>query len=120
MAVFEVTDAESFDREIVPEDEPTVVAFWAEWCPHCRRFRPLFERESANRGSRFAIVRLDADDNPLWERYAVAVVPTVAVFRHGEVAARQDGMLGRGISGHDLAAFLDKALPARTRGVSLS
>jgi thioredoxin-like negative regulator of GroEL len=115
MAVFEVMDEESFDRAVLPADEPTVVAFWAAWCPHCRRFRPLFERESADRGGRFAIVRLDADDNPLWERYAVAVVPTVALFHRGEVAARKDGMLGRGISGHDLAAFLDDALPARTR-----
>ena len=114
MAVFEVADAESFDREVLQSDEPTVVVFWAEWCPHCRRFRPLFEGASADRPGRFAIVRLDADSNPLWDRYAVAVVPSLALFRHGVVAARKDGALGRGISAHDLAAFLHQAMPAET------
>jgi thioredoxin 1 len=112
MAVLEVADAESFEREVLRSDGPTVVAFWAEWCPFCRRFRPLFEKASSERGGRFAFVRLDENDNPLWERYAVAVVPSVAVFRGGAVAARKDGVLGRGISAEVLAAFLDQALPA--------
>lgn len=107
LAVLEVPDAESFDRDVLRADEPTVVAFWAAWCPFCRRFRPLFEK-AAERGGRFAIVRLDADENPLWERYGVAVVPSVAWFRNGALAARKDGALGRGISAQELAAFLDR------------
>jgi len=66
MAVLEVPDEESFDRDVLRADEPTVVAFWAEWCPHCRRFRPLFESASSARRERFAIIRLDQDDNPLF------------------------------------------------------
>jgi len=114
MAVLEVPDEESFERDVLRADGPIVVAFWAEWCPHCRRFRPLFESASDARGERFAIVRLDADDNPLWDRYAVAVVPTVALFRDGRLAARRDGVLGRGIGARDLAAFLHEFSPPAT------
>jgi len=114
MAVLEVPDEESFDRDVLRADEPTVVAFWAEWCPHCRRFRPLFESASSARRERFAIIRLDQDDNPLWDRYGVAVVPTVALFREGRLTARRDGVLGRGIGARDLAAFLDEVLPPTT------
>jgi thioredoxin 1 len=113
MALLEVPDEEAFEREVLQAEGPIVVAFWAEWCPFCRRFRPLFESASSARGERFAIVRLDSEDNPLWDRYAVAVVPTVAMFRGGRLAARKDGVLGRGINGTDLAAFLDEVLPSR-------
>jgi len=113
MAVEEVPDADAFRREVLEPAGPMVVAFWAEWCPFCRRFRPWFERAHAARGGRFLIARLDDEGNPLWEDFRVAVVPTVAVFREGRVAARRDGILGRGISEAELAAFLDATLTTR-------
>lgn len=114
MAVLEVGDKELFDREILGASEATVVAFWAEWCPFCRRFREHFERAASVRRGRFAIVRLDDEDNPLWERYAVSVVPSIAMFRGGVIAARRDGVLGRGITPGELERFLNEVLPSRT------
>jgi thioredoxin 1 len=116
MAVFEVPDADAFARDVLGADEPTVVAFWAEWCPHCRRFRPHFEKAADARRGRFAIARIDEYTNPLWERYAIDVVPTVAYFRGGDLAARRDGKLGRGVTEAELIAFLDEVLPTPTPG----
>ena len=106
MAEFEVPDPETFEREVLRSPEPTVVMFWAEWCPFCRRLRPAFDASAAKYDSRFAIVRLDDEDNPLWDTYGVNVVPSLAFFRGGELVARKDGRLGRGLSETELAAFL--------------
>lgn len=106
MAAFEVANVEAFDREVLRAPEPTVVMFWAGWCPFCRRFRPAFDATAAKSDGRFAVVRLDDEANPLWDTYRVDVVPSLAYFRGGALVARKDGTLGRGLSEPDLAAFL--------------
>jgi len=106
MAEFEVENPEAFEREVLRSPEPIVVMFWAEWCPFCRRFRPAFDAAAAAAEGQFAVVRLDDEDNPLWDTYGVEVVPSLAFFRGGAIAARKDGRLGRGLTEAELAAFL--------------
>ena len=110
MAEIEVGDAEAFDREVLRARDPTVVMFWAEWCPFCRRFRPTFDARASQSDGRFAVVRLDDEDNPLWDTYGVKVVPSLAYFRGGALVARKDGRLGRGLAADDLDAFLARVL----------
>ena len=107
MAEIEVHTAEDFERDVLAAEGSTVVAFWASWCPFCRAFRPHFDAAAATSAGRFAVVRLDDYDNPLWDRYGVNVVPTLAFFRGGELRSRRDGTLGKGLSQEELAAFLD-------------
>src|SRR3989304_1513401 len=109
MAEFEVGSAEEFERDVLGGPEPTAGMFWAAGCPFCRSFRPAFDARASQSGTRFAVVRLDDEDNPLWDAYRVDVVPTLAYFRGGELVARKDGKLGRGLSGPELAAFLREA-----------
>jgi len=104
--MLKVRDPEAFQREILGSKEPTVVMFSATWCPFCRRFQADFERLASSRPWRFAAVYLDDQDNPLWDDYAVEVVPTLALFRDGTIAARQDGVLGYGIDKKMIAEFL--------------
>lgn len=111
MTVLEVETAEEFRRTVLAAKEPTVVMFWASWCPFCRAFKPTFDEYAGQYGGRFALVRLDDYDNPLWDEYAVNVVPSLALFRDGALAARKDGRLGRGLSAAELDAFLRQALP---------
>ena len=112
MGILEIMDAPQFEAEVLRATEPTVVVFWAAWCPFCRSFRPHFEARAASNGARFAVVRLDSEDNALWDRYGVNVVPSLAYFRDGDLVARKDGRLARGLSEADLDAFLAQVLPA--------
>lgn len=112
MAVIDVDSPGAFERDVLHAEGPTVVLFWASWCPFCQVFRPAFERSAAKATARFAIVWLDDDSNPLWDTYDVRVVPTLALFRDGDVAARLDGRRMIGLSEAQLASFLGDVLPA--------
>ncbi len=104
--MIEVKDAEAFKAEVLESSEPTVVLFWATWCPFCRRYKPEFDKVAAKWPWRFASVFLDDESNPLWDEYAVDVVPTLALFRGGQVVERQDGVLGYGIDRKATDAFV--------------
>ena len=112
MAMLEVRDPNAFESTVLGADEPTVVMFWATWCPFCRRFKQEFEKLAASRPWRFAAVYLDDESNPLWEDYAVDVVPTLALFRDGRVADRLDGILGYGIDRKMAEDFVRRVEPA--------
>jgi len=75
-----------------------VVAFLADWCPFCRRFRGPLEDWRPPTGVRAAIADLTDLDSPLWDRFAIEVVPTLVGFRDGTVVGRRDGIAGRGLS----------------------
>lgn len=108
MGPIEVRTPEEFERDVLRAPEPTVVLFWAEWCPYCQAFRPLFDARVAKNAGRFAVVHLDDDANPLWDRYQVGVVPSLALFWGGTLVARKDGRVMVGLSLEDLDAFLDR------------
>jgi len=101
----DVRDSEAFRRVVLESAEPTVVLFWATWCPFCRRFKPEFDRLAQKFRARTATVFLDDHENPLWEDYAVEVVPTLALFDKGELVDREDGVLGYGLDPAAVQAF---------------
>lgn len=103
--MLEVKDDRAFRSQVVESQEPTVVLFWATWCPFCRRYRPEFDKLAGKFPWRFASVYLDDEENPLWDDYAVDVVPTLALFRGGKLVQRQDGILGYGIDRKATDAF---------------
>jgi len=111
MGTLEVPTPEAFERDVLRAPEPTVVLFWAAWCPFCQAFRPLFDARAERSDGRFAIVSLDDASNPLWDRYSVGVVPSLAFFRGGELVARKDGRLMHGLSPEELDAFLGGVMP---------
>ncbi|MFC5503581.1 thioredoxin family protein [Lysinimonas soli] len=79
-----VTDAD-FGELVLAASGPVVVDFWAEWCPPCRALSPLLE-QLAIAHPEVAFVALNADDNPMTaEQYRAAALPTMKVFRGGEV-----------------------------------
>lgn len=106
-----VRNPNAFEQEVLGAKEPTVVMFWATWCPFCQRFKTEFEKLAASRPWRFAAVYLDDEQNPLWEDYDVDVVPTLALFRDGQVVDREDGVLGYGIDRKRVAAFVSRVEP---------
>lgn len=104
-------DAKAFRTEVLESREPTVALFWATWCPFCRRYKPEFDKLASQHPWRFASVYLDDESNPLWDDYAVEVVPTLALFRDGKLVDREDGILGYGLDPKATAAFVSRVAP---------
>jgi thioredoxin 1 len=83
-AVHEFTD-ENFDTEVLQAEGAVLVDFWAPWCGPCRQIAPVID-ELANENPGVKIGKVNIDDNPgAAERFGVSSIPTLLVFRNGEV-----------------------------------
>ena len=83
--------------------------FYADWCPFCRKFKPVFET-SANSVSQEPTEifesNIDDDNNPLWERFSIEAVPTLIAFEKGKIISRRDAKMGIGLVKSDLDSIL--------------
>ena len=91
MAVGKVSDA-NFEAEVLKATGPVVVDFWAEWCGPCRMIGPVLDEISSAMGSKVKIVKLNVDESPRTaSKYGVMSIPTLMIFKGGELASRQVG-----------------------------
>lgn len=86
-----------------------LVLFYADWCPFCRRFLPLFEDAAKKTSLCCKIAQVNEDDNPLWEKYSISTVPTVIAFKDGKISGRIDAEPGIGLKKTNLAELLQEA-----------
>jgi thioredoxin 1 len=95
MAVGKVSDAD-FESEVLKSSGPVVVDFWAEWCGPCRQIAPALEEIAGSLNGRVKIVKLNVDENPhTASKYGVMSIPTLMIFKNGEMASRQVGAAPR-------------------------
>lgn len=101
-----VTTAE-FDAKVLQSDTPVLVDFWAEWCGPCKAIAPHVEALAQEYAGKVKVFKVDVDQDPdLAVRYGVMNIPTLLLFKGGEVVDRMVGAEPK----QKIAAMLDRAL----------
>jgi thioredoxin 1 len=88
----EFTD-QNFEQEVLKSDKPVLVDFWAEWCMPCRMLAPTIEKIANDYSGKVKVGKLDTDANrDVSIKYGISAIPTVILFRNGEVAEKFVGL----------------------------
>ena len=101
-----VTDA-TFEAEVLKADGPVLVDYWAEWCGPCKMIAPVLDDIATTYAGKLTIAKLNIDENQdTPAKHGVRGIPTLMLFKDGEVAATKVGALSKS----QLQAFLDASL----------
>lgn len=78
---------DNFQSEVLDSNLPVIIDFWAEWCAPCRAISPLIEKLAADYDGKVRVGKINVDHSPgVAQRYRIASIPTLIVFKNGEIA----------------------------------
>ena len=98
---------ESFEEEVLQSERPVLIDYWAEWCGPCKTIAPVLDEIATEYSDRLKVVKLNIDDNPQTPpKYGIRGIPTLMVFKNGQVEATKVGAVSKA----QLTAFLDDNL----------
>jgi len=102
--IIHVSD-ESFEQEVLQCDKPVLIDYWAEWCGPCKMIAPVLEEVASEYSDKIRVAKLNIDDNPATPpKYGIRGIPTLMLFKNGEVEATKVGAVSKA----QLTAFLDE------------
>ncbi|WP_017731547.1 thioredoxin [Nafulsella turpanensis] len=101
----EITDSNF--NEITNTDKPVLVDFWAEWCGPCKMIAPVVEELAGDYDGKAVVGKLDVDSNPeISAKFGIRSIPTLLVFKNGEVVDKQVGAVSKNVLAQKLDAQL--------------
>tara|TARA_R110002049_G_scaffold14246_4_gene60427 strand:- start:819 stop:1145 length:327 start_codon:yes stop_codon:yes gene_type:complete len=104
--IVQISDA-SFEQDVLKASGPVLVDFWAEWCGPCKMIAPVLEELAQEYDGKLTIAKLNIDSNiETAPKYGVRGIPTLIIFKDGEVAGTKVGALSR----TQLASFIDSVI----------
>jgi thioredoxin 1 len=104
--ILQINDSD-FDEQVLKSESPVLVDFWAEWCGPCKMIAPILEEIAIEYAGKLTVAKVNIDNNPgTPQRYGVRGIPTLILFKDGEVHATKVGALAKS----QLAAFIDANL----------
>ena len=104
--IIQLSDA-TFEQEVLKSTTPVLVDYWAEWCGPCKMIAPLLDEIDTEFAGKLVVAKLNIDNNTATPpRYGIRGIPTLMLFKNGEVAATKVGALNKS----QLTAFLNQNL----------
>lgn len=99
----EITDS-NFEQ-IINSEKPVLVDFWAEWCGPCRMIGPVVEELATDYDGKAVIGKVNVDENPnISAKFGIRSIPTLLVFKNGEIVDKQVGAVPKGVLSQKLEA----------------
>ena len=103
MSTKNITD-ENFESEVLKASKPTLVDFWAEWCGPCKQLAPRVEEAAQQYGDQIKVCKVDIEEHrDLAVQYGIRSIPSLLIFKSGEVSGAQVGALTQ----EQLGEFID-------------
>ena len=107
MSAAKVVTDDGFEAEVLQNPKPVIVEYWAQWCGPCHQVSPVLESIAAEHAGKLDVVKVNVDENPQTaRRYGIMLVPTLNLFRDGEVVKQVMGARSRSALMREFADYL--------------